>query len=115
MPQPHDDFETSAVMFEQPAKKDIDHALSMLMHEARRQVADEKNRITSEAAKHGTLRSNFAPGVQLGSGTGKPLLGADRAAMRRRESHRLQWSRCFAVHAQLVANCGPEHLRGELL
>ena len=45
-------------MFEPPAKRDIDHALSMLMHEARRQVADENNRITSEAAKHGALRSN---------------------------------------------------------
>ena len=38
-------------MFEQPAKKDVDYALSMLMHEARRQTIDEKNRITSEATK----------------------------------------------------------------
>ncbi len=45
-------------MFEQPAKKDIDYALSLLMHEARRQVLDEKNRTTSEAIKHGALRSN---------------------------------------------------------
>jgi hypothetical protein len=45
-------------MFEQPAIKDIDYALSMLMHEARREVADEKNRITSEAIKHGALQSN---------------------------------------------------------
>lgn len=45
-------------MFEQPAKKDVDYALSTLMHEARRQVLDEKNRITSEAIKHGALQSN---------------------------------------------------------
>lgn len=45
-------------MFEQPAKKDVDYALSMLIHAARRQVADEKNRITSEAIKHGALQSN---------------------------------------------------------
>jgi predicted nucleotide-binding protein len=45
-------------MFEQPAKKDIDYALSMLMHEARRQVADKKNEITSDAIKHGALRGN---------------------------------------------------------
>jgi hypothetical protein len=45
-------------MFEQPAKRDIDYALSMLMHEARRRVADEKNRITSEAIKVGAFRGN---------------------------------------------------------
>ncbi|MGA8613828.1 MAG: hypothetical protein WB760_19570 [Xanthobacteraceae bacterium] len=45
-------------MFEPPAKRDIDYALSMLMHEARRRVADEKNRITSEAIKAGALQSN---------------------------------------------------------
>ncbi len=45
-------------MFEQPAKKDIDYALSMLMHEVKRQVADEKNRVKSEAIKHGALQSN---------------------------------------------------------
>ena len=45
-------------MFEQPAKKDVDYALSMLMHEARRQTIDEKNRITSEATKHGALKSS---------------------------------------------------------
>jgi predicted nucleotide-binding protein len=45
-------------MFEQPAKNDIDTALSVLMHEARRQTLDEKNRITSEAIKHGALQSN---------------------------------------------------------
>lgn len=46
------------MMFEKPAKRDIDYALSKLMHEARRQVADEKNRITSEAIKVGALQSN---------------------------------------------------------
>ena len=45
-------------MFEQPAKKDIDAALSILMHEARRQVQDAKNRVTSDAIKSGALRSN---------------------------------------------------------
>lgn len=45
-------------MFETPAKRDIDYALSMLMHEARRQVADEKDRLTSEAIKHGAVQSN---------------------------------------------------------
>ena len=45
-------------MFEKPAKRDIDYALSVLMHEARRRVLDEKNRITSEASKHGALQSN---------------------------------------------------------
>ena len=40
-------------MFEQPAKKDIDAALSILMHEARRQVQDAKNRVTSDAIKSG--------------------------------------------------------------
>jgi hypothetical protein len=44
-------------MFEQPAKRDIDYALSMLMHEARRRVADEKNRFVAEAMKSG-LQSN---------------------------------------------------------
>lgn len=45
-------------MFEKPAEQDIDYALSMLMHEARRQVADENNRVKSDAAKHGALQSN---------------------------------------------------------
>jgi hypothetical protein len=45
-------------MFEQPAKRDIDYAMSMLMREARRRVADEKNRIISEAAKAGALHSS---------------------------------------------------------
>lgn len=45
-------------MFEQPAKKDIDAALSILMHEARRKTIDEKNRITSDAIKAGTLTGN---------------------------------------------------------
>ena len=45
-------------MFEQPAKRDIDYALSMLMHEARRRVADEKNRVVSEAIKAGAFQSN---------------------------------------------------------
>jgi len=45
-------------MFEQPAKNDIDTALSLLMHEARRQTLNERNRITSEAIKHGALQSN---------------------------------------------------------
>jgi len=45
-------------MFERPAKKDIDAALSLLMHEARRLTLDEKNRIFSEATLAGALRSN---------------------------------------------------------
>jgi hypothetical protein len=45
-------------MFERPAKKDIDHALSILMHEARRQTLDEKNRIFSEATLAGALQSS---------------------------------------------------------
>jgi hypothetical protein len=45
-------------MFEQPAKRDIDYALSMLMHEARRRVADEKNRIMSEAIRAGVLQGS---------------------------------------------------------
>ena len=45
-------------MFERPAKKDIDAALSILMHEARRQTLEAKNRIFSEAAKAGALQSN---------------------------------------------------------
>jgi hypothetical protein len=45
-------------MFEQPAKRDIDYALSMLMHEARRRVADEKNRIMSEAIWAGALQGS---------------------------------------------------------
>jgi nucleoside phosphorylase len=48
-------------MFEPPAKKDIDYALSILMHDVRRQVADEKNRMTLEAIKQGALNgSRFA-------------------------------------------------------
>ncbi len=45
-------------MFERPQKKDIDHALSNLMHEARRQTLDEKNRIFSEAILAGALQSS---------------------------------------------------------
>jgi len=45
-------------MFEQPAKRDIDYALSMLTHEARRRVADEKNRIMSEATRAGALQGS---------------------------------------------------------
>src|SRR5215472_6209638 len=33
-------------MFEQPVKKDLDYALSMLMHEARHQIANYKNEIS---------------------------------------------------------------------
>ena len=45
-------------MFEQPAKRDIDAALSVLMHEARRRTQDQKNRITSDAIKSGVLSGN---------------------------------------------------------
>jgi nucleoside phosphorylase len=45
-------------MFEQPAKRDIDSALSLLMHEARRRTLDEKNRITSDAINAGALTGN---------------------------------------------------------
>ncbi|MDQ0396471.1 hypothetical protein [Labrys monachus] len=45
-------------MFEEPAKRDIDAALSVLMNEARRQVQDAKNRVTSDAIKQGAARSN---------------------------------------------------------
>ena len=45
-------------MFELPAKRDIDAALSVLMHEARRRTLDEKNRITSDAIKAGALTGN---------------------------------------------------------
>jgi hypothetical protein len=48
-------FGTLIVAFEEPAKRDIDYALSMLMHDARRRVADEKNKITSEAIKRGAF------------------------------------------------------------
>ena len=46
------------MIFNQPAKKDVDYALSMLMHDARRQAADQKNRIKSDAAKQGALNGN---------------------------------------------------------
>jgi hypothetical protein len=45
-------------MFEQPARRDIDAALSLLMHEARRRTLDEKNRITSDAFKESALTGN---------------------------------------------------------
>ena len=45
-------------MFEKPAKKDIDAALSILMHEARRQVQDAKNQVISDAIKSGVLQSD---------------------------------------------------------
>src|SRR5690349_5649111 len=45
-------------MFEQPTKLDIDRALSTLKHEARRQVADQRNQIMSDATKRGALHSN---------------------------------------------------------
>jgi predicted nucleotide-binding protein len=45
-------------MFEEPAKTDIDYALSVLMNEAQRQAADEKNQVQSEANKRGVLQSN---------------------------------------------------------
>jgi nucleoside phosphorylase len=45
-------------MFEEPAKKDIDAALSLLMHEARRFTLDQKNLITSNAIKAGALGGN---------------------------------------------------------
>jgi hypothetical protein len=51
-------FRGCLLMFEQPAKRDIDAALSILMHETRRHVQDAKNRITSEAIKHGAFQSN---------------------------------------------------------
>ena len=57
--QSPDDFEARGVMFEKPAKRDIDYALSMLMHEARRRVADEKNPdYLRKRIKVGALKSN---------------------------------------------------------
>lgn len=45
-------------MFEQPAKGDIDRALSTLMHEARHRLETRRNEIKAEAAKAGALQSN---------------------------------------------------------
>lgn len=45
-------------MFEQPAKGDIDRALSTLMHEARHRLESRGNEIKSEAAKAGALQSS---------------------------------------------------------
>ena len=47
-------------MFERPEKKDVDYALSMLMHEARRQIAECKTKIQSEATKHGLSQNSRA-------------------------------------------------------
>ena len=45
-------------MFERPAKRDIDYALSLLMHDARRQILEERGRIVSQAAAAGSLQSS---------------------------------------------------------
>lgn len=45
-------------MFERPTKADIDHALSMLMHDARRQLSVERSKIVSQAAGAGFLQSD---------------------------------------------------------
>jgi hypothetical protein len=45
-------------MFEQPAKGDIDRALSTIMHEARHRLASRSNEIKAEASKVGALRSS---------------------------------------------------------
>ena len=45
-------------MFERPQKNDLDTALSMLMHESRRKLMDEVNRIKVDAIKAGSLQSN---------------------------------------------------------
>jgi predicted nucleotide-binding protein len=53
------DFEVVVTeMFERPSKGDIDYALSMLMHEARRQIMEERGRIVSQAAAASCLQSN---------------------------------------------------------
>jgi hypothetical protein len=44
-------------IFERPAKRDIDHALSILMHEARRGVMDQASRVTSESIQRGALKN----------------------------------------------------------
>lgn len=46
------------MIYETPTTQDIAYALSMLMHDARRQVEEEKNRITGLLTAHGGLRSN---------------------------------------------------------
>ena len=46
------------MMFEQPRKGDIDYALSTLMHDALRQIAEQRNSIKSDASKHGALNSS---------------------------------------------------------
>jgi hypothetical protein len=45
-------------LFERPAKKDIDYSLSMLMHETRRQVKEERGKIVSQATLAGAMQSS---------------------------------------------------------
>ena len=45
-------------MLKQPIKGDLDRALSLLMHESRHKLLDERNSIKSHAAMAGALRSN---------------------------------------------------------
>jgi hypothetical protein len=45
-------------MFEQPIKGDPDRSLSLLMHDARHRLMDERNQIKSDAIKAGAFQSN---------------------------------------------------------